>query len=381
MKQTGFLSNILTTRKNVIEFIAGAILVGFGVEFIAGSIYGHFNFLHKNLIFLAIGTLLVVVGLIFFILKLIGDKRLIKEIDGFLVIEKSNKSIIHIDSYDFADEMSRNIESAFHEDTGLKKIWNKTEFQIGKRTDNYKGVLKIINEAAEYYLLEKLSTHLSEYFNSEGHDKNQIVEYERQDIPDILLKNRFLELFSKPMEHRAAFLPDNEEVKEDDDSGGVIVASFSNGAMFSHFDLTLPKDSKIKRNADNSISIITKRFTLNIASITSGVNTYIPWEFCEYYLKLKNPQDLSELIVTFRVEIIFHFGAFFRTIGWQYYHWIDSFINELVENFEQEYYFNTKIEWDKAYTIIKSVQNLTDKPAASRVSKGDFTPCSSQNRT
>lgn len=365
MKKIEFLSNILTTRKNVIEFIAGAILVGFGVEFIAGSIYGHFNFHHKNLFFLVIGIILSLIGLIFFILKLLGDKRVIKEIDGFLVIDKSNKSVINIDSYDFADEMSRNIESAFHEDAGLKKIWSKTEFQIEKRSDNYQEVLKIINEAAEYYLLEKLSTHLSEYFNSEGHDKNQIVEHERNDIPDILLRNRFLELFSKPMEHRAAFLPDNEEAKEeDDDNRGIIVASFSNGAMFSRFDLTLPKDSKVKRNSDNSISIKTKRFTLNIASITSGVNTYIPWEFCEYYLKLKNPQDLSELIITFRIEIIFHFGSFFRTIGWQYYQWIDSFLNELVENFEQEYYFKTKIDWDKAFTIIKSIENLTDNPDA-----------------
>jgi hypothetical protein len=357
MKETGFLSNILTTRKSIIEFIAGAVLVGFGVEFIASSIYGHFELRHKNLVFLCVGSALLIIGLLFFILKIFGEKRLVKNINGFLIIDKKNKTVIEIDSYDFADATHRNISAAFAEDTGLRKLWTTTDFQIETRTERYQEVLKIINEAAEYYLLEKLSMHLTDFFNREGYDKNQVVEYERHDIPDILLRNRFLDLFSKPMEHRAAFLTE-EESKESETEKEIVVRSFSNGVMYSRFDLTLPKKSIVKRGPDNSISIVTKRFTLKITVVTSGVNTYIPWDFCKYYLQLESIQDLSELVITFKIQVVFHFGAFFRPIGWHYYHWVDSFIADIIENFEQEYYFKKRIEWDKAYTVIKSIENL-----------------------
>lgn len=366
MKNIDFLENILSTRKKILEFIAGAILVGFGVEFITNSVFSHFECYHKSILFLIIGLILIFVGLIFFILKIFGVKNYKKDINGFLLINKKEKTAINIDSYDFSQKMSDYIKYAFNEDPGLKKIWTTTEFQVEKRTDKYKEVLKIINEAAEYYLLNSLSIHLLEFFNNEGYDLTQIKEYQRLDIPDVLLKNRFLELFSKPMEQRAAFLPDEEATNNDsiEDDENIIVGSYSNGAMFSRFDLNLPRNSKIKRNSDNSISIDTKRFTLRISSVTDGGNTYIPWEFCKLYLNLSNILDISMLDITFKVQITFHFGAFFRTAGWQYYEWIDSFISRLIKDFEKEYYLNEKIAWNKAYPIIKCISNLKDNPIA-----------------
>jgi hypothetical protein len=352
-----FLKEILNNRGSLIELIAAAILIGFGVEFLASSIYSHFDFNHKNLFFFSAGLILCCLGFIYFLNRFFGKKTFSKELNGFFLLSREKKGIVSIDCYDFADKLSRYLDYAFAEDAGLKKTWNNIDFNRNTGKDNYNTFLKIANEAAEYYLLEKLSNHLSEYFNNSGLDKNELVEYERNDIADILLKNRFLELFSKPMEHRAPFIPDKPIINSKDKSVGKIVASFSKGAMYNHFQLTLPKNSIINRNSDDSISVITQRFTLRLKSITSGLNTYIPWDFYKHYLGLTETINTSAFVVTYKIEVTFHFGSLFRTVGWQYYNWVDSFMIELQKKFEKDYFFDSKIEWDKACVIIKSIKN------------------------
>ncbi len=53
--RTEFLKSILDNKKNLIELIAAAIVIGLGVSFIASGIFGYFTFQNKNLIFLLIG--------------------------------------------------------------------------------------------------------------------------------------------------------------------------------------------------------------------------------------------------------------------------------------------------------------------------------------
>lgn len=355
--KTGFLKEILNNRRSLLELISAAVLVGFGIELIAASIYGHFNFNHKNSVFFYVGFAFLIVGFIYFIINFFGKKTFSKELTGFFILDRIKKEIIQIDSYDFSNKLGEHLDIAFAEDQALKKIWSNLKFDTVYHNDIKEDFLKIINEASEYYLLEKLSRHLSQFFNDFGYEENEIVEYERNDIPDILLKNRFLELFSKPMDQRVAFIPDGPIEKQEEDPQEKVVACFTDGAMFVNFELILPKKSRVKRNIDNSISIITPRFTLKLNSITDGTGTYIPWEFCMRYLGLTNPLDISELIVTFHIDITFHFGSLFKTIGWRYYNWIDSFVVELEKDFSKDYYFNDKIEWDKAYTIIKCLQD------------------------
>jgi len=356
--KTGFLKEILNNRRSLLELISAAVLIGFGIELIAASIYGHFNFNHKNSIFFFVGFSFLIVGFIYFITNFFGKKTFSKELTGFFILDRIKKEIVSIDSYDFSKKLVEHLDTAFSEDLALKKIWGNLKFDAVYHNDIKDDFLKIINEASEYYLLEKLSGHLSQFFADFGYEANEIEEYERNDIPDILLKNRFLELFSKPMEQRVAFIPDElVEKQEEENPQEKVVACFADGAMFMNFELILPKNSRVKRNIDNSISIITPRFTLKLNSITDGSATFIPWEFCKRYLGLTSFFNLSELVVQFKIDITFHFGSLFKTMGWRYYNWIDSFVVELEKDFSKEYYFKNKIEWDKAYTIIKCLQD------------------------
>ena len=342
-----FLTRILNNKKYLLEIIAAAIIIGLGVEFIASSVFDLLEFKYKNLFFLGIGILLILMGFLFYLKKFFGKRNFSKQIDGFFILDRKKKKVIDIDNYDYSNKLFSNLESAFNEDKDLKNIWKNLNFKnIFKRKNEF---LNIVSEASEYYLLEKLSTHLSDYFNNTSFDNNLLIEYERNDIPDVLLKNRFLELFSKPMKHRKSFKSENKE----DLSNSIISSTSKNGAKFSRFDLKLPAKSKLIRNSNHSISLITDRFTITMNTIVGGLNTYIPFEYIENYLEIDYSSDIPAYVVRFEFEISFNTTSLLRNNSWNYYQWIDSFIQEVEKDFSEEYYFNEKIEWNKIYPILK----------------------------
>jgi len=78
-----------------------------------------------------------------------------------------------------------------------------------------------------------------------------IQEYGRNSIPDILLQNRFLRLFSEDMDNPEAFVERPSSISCD---GKVVYAMGKNRAIYSYFSLALPENSKVYRH-ENEIVI------------------------------------------------------------------------------------------------------------------------------
>ena len=362
-----FLKSILSQKKSLIELLAAAILIGFGVELIASSLFDFFQFENKIPLFLIFGVLLSLVGFLYYLNKIYGQRNFLKKIDAFFILDNEAKDIIMIDNYDYVNNLSQNLIYAFNEDKALFKIWNNIDFD--NIYNNGADFLKIINEATEYYLLEKLSSHLSEYFDEQIVNRKELVEYERNDIPDVLLNNRLLELFSKPMHQRESFISKKEANSvhrftrdENNKVEGKVITSYSNGAMFNHFELILPKNSKLKRKKDGSIALITERFTLFLKTHFGGINTVLPNGFEFYYLNFDYSSKRTVYHVNFEVEINFHFSSVFKRKSWQYYQWVDTFIKQLEKDISKEYYFDNKIQWDKTYPIVKILKDDKTTP-------------------
>jgi hypothetical protein len=192
------------------------------------------------------------------------------------------------------------------------------------------------------------------------------VKYNRNNILNILPNNRFLELLSKPLDQRSnknfreekIIIPEYPPIQ-------TIIGSINleTGEHFNNFVLTLPNKSTVIRNRDNSISIITKRFTIILKTMVDGRGTFLPKSFIESYLNIKKNQNTTGFIVSFVIEVKFNFSTFYSFSNWQYYKWIDSFYFELEEMFSQDYFFQNRIGWDKAYSVIKAIKNMK-KPAA-----------------
>lgn len=204
---------------------------------------------------------------------------------------------------------------------------------------------RIAQEALEYYILANLSTYLVDYFNrSETADESRIKVLERDDIPDVLLKNRFIELFSRPMEQREAFLSH----KNDPSPGKVVAAYGAGGEIFADSDFNLPAEMKISRKADGSISLSSWKLSFTIKCDFSAINTIVPHQFCSLYLNRSwDSVETTKYNIILETKIKW-FSAILPN-GWQYYAWLDGFKDRMAKEVDFEY-FLAKIGWEYSLT-------------------------------
>lgn len=213
---------------------------------------------------------------------------------------------------------------------------------------------ELIRQAAEYFFLQSLSKHLVSYFSGETFKKENLMTYMRKDIPDVLLSNRILEMFSHPVEDRAAFV---EYLKSKDDTKGIVAMQTSTGLRYEQFHLTLPKGSKIRRPENHKIEIETKKLKI-VVGIFFGHFTSLPRGFEKYYLR-RDEHKLDRMAFTIPIEIKMKvkFFALLSGIGWRYYKWIDSFIGELEKSASKKNFFE-QIQWENVATILDCISNL-----------------------
>ena len=143
---------------------------------------------------------------------------------------------------------------------------------------------KLAQEALEYYVLSELSLHLSDHFdNNPRVSDEEIQRIGRRDIPSVLLDNRFLELFSKPMDEREAFTARGNRV-DSPPQGQVVYAMGEGGAIFDHFELILPAGAVVSRMSPVSVRVRTRRLSMQINVAFEGFSTVlltvsraVPW--------------------------------------------------------------------------------------------------------
>ncbi|OPB92598.1 hypothetical protein [Elizabethkingia occulta] len=356
-KNLNYLNNILDNKKKIIELIIISIFLGIGVSLISSSIFELFESKNKILIYSITGSFLIFLSLVYLTINLLGKRKIEKEIDGFFILNRKQRNITNIDNYDYSNKIFEYLQLAITEDEKIKQDWLNVNF--GDITEERSKILPYIQEISEYYFLESLSTHLSSFFNNTKFRKTKLKLYERKDIPEILASNRFLDLFSKPMNERILFKENEQEnflMKfTRDNFEGKVILNYKNGAMFQYFDLHLPSESKISRKRASKILISNNRFDILITTNVSGVNTYIPAEYRKLYLGL-NKLDDPTFITNYKIEINFNRFSFFKSSNWEYYEWLDSFLDEFEKKVSEKFYFEKKIEWDKIYPIIKILQ-------------------------
>lgn len=361
IKQKRILNEFLSNRRNLIELVVVAIILGVGIEFISSSVYDKVSIAHKNLYFFIAGILFCLFSVGFFFVKFFGIKKVKKEIKGFLIIDKDSNEVVSIDNYEYARRLTRDLKAATTEDKAIKIDWDDSSFKYDSTKEKRKKGQRIINELTEYFILETMSTHLTDFFNQNKIDKEELVELSRTDIPSILLTNQFLELFSKPMEQRAVFKEEGKNKSDSKKPVGKIVASYSRGAIFQHFDFVLPKGSVIDKDKEGYIVIRTKRLTLKYRSKFEGMGSVCPIGFEEYYLNISDLRRYSTYQVDVELEFELKFGALLMRSGWNLYNWVDSLLDKVESTFSKRRYFE-KIEWDKGYVIIKSILGKTTAP-------------------
>ena len=352
------VQGIVISRKNLIELIVVAVLLAFGVDLIAGHIP---NLLMLSPLATVVVGAVLCLGCVFYLaFRLFGKRVERRTYEAFLIYNQKENKIIEVPRYSFSENVCHYMEYASVENPALKTLWENEPLE--DKTDSarveikHKKSAQLLSEMAEYIVLSMLSVHLTDYFASEEFKKKNLKEYGREDIPDVLLKNRYLELFSRPMEDRPIFT----DASKKDNRPGEILGVYAYGAIYEKFHLVLPKESTIRRLNANNIEIETEKLTMSITVRFEGFNINLPTGFEQYYLALSDWQNITAYQLSVDIQVKMKLWAMLSKIGWEYYRWVDSFLDEIKGEISQEAFFN-RINWEATLTMLQCLNRSQAK--------------------
>lgn len=350
------LADLLDFKTNLLEILAIAVIVALGVNVFSTGFVGFFNVPDFNA--LVVGGVSIFIGALLIIRNVKPINSGVFKFEAAICVDKESKELIPIEGYPFAEETSRFVKAICTENKAIHKLW--TEDPIGSTFsfNNGKPVHKtpksnlLLIEAVEYFVLRSLSLHLNSYFiKNDLSSGDELTTLERKNIPSVLLENRYLELFSKPMEEREAFIKHGDGPSH----GKVVYAFGKDGVIFDHFDLMLPKGSSVTRETNSSISIKTDRFNLNIHPKFEGMGSNFPHKFQTLYLG-RDFRSVSTLGVELIITVEFSAKALLTTKGWSYYWWLDSFLERIEESLSKNSFLE-KISWYQNAAMMHMAEN------------------------
>lgn len=353
------LKELLRGRGAFLELLAAAVVLALGVNVLATTLIEMLSLPHIYQLLVAI--LVILTALLLIARKIIRAGYVQKSISAVVVVSKKGNELVRIPRYRFSEALSDYLESLFSENEALKKVWAadplSKQFDFDAKTGeaNYRKTEAslLLQEAIEYFVLDRLSTHLTDYFNKPPFDESLLKEFGREDVPSVLFKNRFLDTFSKPMTERPAFV---DEALKHKPRFGTVVASFGKGqARYERFDLVLPEKSKVTRTAHGAIEIDTPKFKLHIEAVFDGFGAVLPSRFERLYLRHDDYADLSVYGAKIGIAVSFKPLALVTQIGWNYHMWLDSFLESLTKE-SSKAQFLQRISWESARTVFELIE-------------------------
>jgi hypothetical protein len=362
MQRKGSIESVVEFRGSFIELVIVAVAISLGINIWANLLGAQ---LTPNWL-LTVSVALIAIGCWILIRRV--APRINRQIflTGFLPIEKKDQRIIVVPRYEFSRQMGTFFRALFHENKALEKIWKASNVAsndlTGKEKEKEKAGKKLVEEAVEYFVLSRLSMALSSHFvNNEDIevDGAEIVTLERKDIPSVLLDNRFLDLLSRPLEERETFVSTSKQKSKRLDilqGSRIVYAITADGAVYDYFELILPRGSQVTREAD-ALRINTKRFSLSFEIDFSGFRGNFPSEFEELYLGFQDDIDVIPFLIWIRAGVRFKLRYIFSRKGWEYFKWLDNFLNSLEDDFSFESFLKN-IDWEAAHTSAIIERNL-----------------------
>ncbi|MGW2226605.1 hypothetical protein [Streptomyces formicae] len=281
--------------------------------------------------------------LVYIALRHTRDRKLNANIESTFIVDDDH-NMITIPEYDASEAVARYFEGAFAENSALRRQWEREplesmrEMVDGRMQIRNVASAKLIREVYEYAILEDLTTHLSDYFNGFAGRDEDLHTYERNDLPDVLLANRFLELFSRDMADRDAFGPDDGPP-----DGGRVVMQTGPGGYFHHFELTLPTGSTLRREGNSTLVISGPAFQMKISVQFRGTASRIPFGHVRHYVGA-DPFAVHAYQVRINVQVLVRRSFIFGGRRWNNHLWVDSLVDSLVERFSLERHL-TRINW------------------------------------
>jgi len=372
MPHPPIISSLLKSRRSIVELIIAAVFLALGVNLLATIIANMFETGAACLLWISLALVLTSVALIAH--RTFAATRVSSSLEGFFCYDPTTNELVRVPRYTYSEQLSGYFDGLFAENDAPRKLWAtdplsgalKHDKSTGTWEDRATAAGQLIIEATEYFVLERLSTHLGGYFNSAEVDKEQLRELTREDVLGLVFKNRFLDTFCRPMEERAAFV--DITLTRTSSIGKLRLAVRPSGVRYAEFNLVLPAGAQVSRSSPTSIEIDTPRFSLTIKIGFDAYNTTLPRGFDSLYLEGRSPSNVSAYKVDVTTLVRFKPLSLLSQSGWQYHTWVDSFLSSLEDAFSADEFFRL-IDWDRAMTVARVMERiLADTPTKTGVS-------------
>ena len=379
IEQKNTLAEMLTGKKDLLRLFVLATVLAFSVGILASLVAAQTAV--PTVYVYSVAGALTALALILLAADLRFSMSFEDKLEGVLFLNPEKNELLPVKGYELSKDLTRVLAAVKAESRSIYSEWDtsplvpkKAPNQPAVSTDaeridkpSYIGIyrvtvaeeppappkaVRLLDEAILFVLLDELSTHLSTYFNDSSDDEH-ISKIHREDIPAFLLQNRVLNLLTTPIEQRDVFMsafPDNRDRPE----GELHSLWGSDGAMYSRFDLTLPKHTRVSHTDTGSIRIETKRLDLEISGRYTGSSAVASRAFVGQYLG-KRWEDVDcrkvQVVLRCRIKPL----ALLSTKGWEHYRWLDSFRLRLRRSVD----FNAFLEgihWEMIEPVLYSLR-------------------------
>ena len=281
---------------------------------------------------------------------------------GVFFYDFENNALLSAGEYRFGKDMFDLLKSTFAEHEALRDQWTAEPLSAHvRRADvNIKTMActRILEEAAEYLVLDRLSTHLTDFFSDPGESETPVVVIDRKDMPSVVLSNRILELRSRPIEDRPLFRKHGSHSQVRDTTISVSVMIDQDTYIgFDRFQLTLPKGCVIQRETDGSLFLDSPAVSFRIHCAFNGHAYPDAFSFMEIYLK-KRPLPSYAYYVDIRMDIRVKRHMALSRRARPYLQWVESFLDAFTKYVSLEDFLDA-IRWRQIEALTFVFQPLT----------------------
>ncbi|SED76006.1 hypothetical protein SAMN04489727_9263 [Amycolatopsis tolypomycina] len=412
------LGDVKETRSSLSELLSLAVIAALGINLVSGTLS---SFLGDK-VSVILGSALVGLVTAYVVAKKLKKRALYERVNAvFLTIDEFEESaarrpevddvdnqeyengyhrVSSIPGYGFSEEFRRLTRSLFAENQALHAQWKKEPFRLVRRKisrneSNAEGVdargrekrtvkisrvrmevpnnasVKLVKEVVEFMLLQRLSSHLRDYFgNADRFKKQDLVDMERNDVPAVLLSNRAFALFTGDVRDRVGFDP-LDGVDGDEDEAEVFMIQ-SGSYYYSRFELTLPKGSKVERIDTGHVRIFNKSMSLELEVDFHATNASLPLNFSAGYLG--SLQDDGK-ITAWRVSVHIRASVRSRIIAYGKKHAYHAWLDSIIESFRRDLDFDAfkeEISWMNANATMRAIAALMNRRARAESKKPEL---------
>lgn len=329
------LSEVKLQKNNLFKNFFLVVILSIGVSLIA-------NALTKNaelMIAIIPGVACLLLVAICYIKEYFGYSSYEIKLKTLLSVDK-DKKVLGINRFRFSEDFSDIYNSVMSENKAYLALW-KDAFRWNDVKDN-KGK-KFVNEFLEYLFIHWISLKLNSYFVEIDENATEIIG--REQIPDVLIRNRVIELITKPFEEREKF---QKQMKEEGmGKGKIVYMNGEDGVVFDRLEIELPRKSKVYREG-NTLVINNRNFDIRFDADFQGFGNVLPHYFESFYMN-RSHDDVDNYMISLKMAIKLKPFFLFSFKDWKYLGWIDKIGDKFIEYFSFDEFVNN-IGYEQAVT-------------------------------